>query len=180
MVSVIIPAEQEEPALIDTLAALVEGVAEGVLRDCVVVSATKSAIFARSTDAAGCLLVIEPGSRDALIRHGAHLVRSDYALVIPPGLIPSGPWMTELTEFLDERPRPDEAAIFPYQARRGFRALVAGVMVNLSSRVTGRPHPLHGFIAPTSRLREWPSHAMRFRTLDARMLDRRLRSPLQA
>jgi len=174
MVSVILPASVEEPALIDTLAALIEGVAEGIVRDCVVVSAAPSQLIERCTDAAGCMMVTEPGPRDALVRRGAALVRSEWSLVITPGLVPSGDWLTEIADWIEARPTPQEAAFIPYHARRGLRASWQAMAINLTPRITGRPHALNGFLAATASLQQTPSPRLALTALDARMLDRRL------
>jgi len=44
---------------------------------------------------------------------------------------------------------------------------------NLHPYVTGKPHPLQGFIVSTSLLRQGDLPRLRIRRLDARMVDRR-------
>jgi len=174
MLSVILPATADEPALIDTLAVLVEGVAEGVLRDCVVVSAKPSELFERCADAAGCMMVVENGSREALIQRGAGLVRCDLSLVITPGMVPSGEWLTALADWMADRPNAQEAAFLPYHAKRGFAASVRAFAINMQPRWTGRPHPLHGVVVSTSVLRAGALPRLSMTALDARMVDRRV------
>jgi hypothetical protein len=174
MISVIIPALSDEPALIETLAALVEGVAEGVLRDCVVVSAYPSELFEQCADAAGCTLVVESGTRAALVQKGALLVRSDWSLVLTPGLVPSGDWRTGLTDWVSDRPSADEGAFIPFHAKRGLRAILVAWAVNAKPSVTGRVDALHGFVASTSVLREGLSPRLTMTRIDARMMDRRV------
>lgn len=174
MLSVILPAIADEPALIDTLAVLVEGVAEGVLRDCVVVSAQPSDLFERCADAAGCMMVVENGPREALIRRGAGLVRCDWSLVITPGMVPSGEWLTGLADWMADRPSAQEAAFIPYHAKRGFWASMRAFALNNQPRWTGRPHPLHGVVVATSVLRAGALPRLTMTALDARMIDRRV------
>jgi hypothetical protein len=173
MISVIIPALDDEKALIETLAALVEGVAEGVLRDCVVVSANPSELLERFADAAGCSMVVEPGKREDLIRCGAMLVRSDWSLVITPGLVPSGEWLMGLADWMADRPRTDEAAFIPFHAKRGLRAMLGAWVMNVTPRLTGRVNAVHGFVASTSVLRDGLLPRLAMTRIDARMVDRR-------
>ncbi len=174
MFSVILPALTDEPALIDTLAVLVEGVAEGILRDCVVVSAKPSELFERCADAAGCLMVVESGPREALIRRGAGLVRCDWSLVITPGMVPSGEWLTALADWMAEQPSAQAAAYIPYHAKRGFAASVRAFTINSQPRWTGRLHPLHGLVVSIALLRAGALPRLTMTALDARMVDRRV------
>jgi hypothetical protein len=174
MLSVILPALTDEPALIETLAVLVEGVAEGVLRDCVVVSAKPSELFERCVDAAGCMMVVENGPRDVLIRRGAGLVRCDWSLIITPGMVPSGEWLTALSDWMADRPSAQEAAFIPFHARRGLGASITAFGVNGLARLSGRPDPLQGLVVATELLRAGALPRLVMTALDARMVDRRV------
>jgi len=174
MISVILPALKEEPATLETLAALVEGVAEGVLRDCVLVSAKPSTLFEHYADAAGCAYIVEAGSYEALLKKGADFVRSDWSLVITPGLVPSGDWLTALGDWLSDRPPPTHAAFIPFHAKRGLRATLSAWVMNVQPRVTGRVNTLHGLVASTSVLREGLLPRLALTRMDARMVDRRV------
>ena len=54
MISVVIPVESDEPALIDTLAALVPAAADGLVRDLVLAAAGGTEFLRQVADAAGC------------------------------------------------------------------------------------------------------------------------------
>jgi len=174
MISVIIPALGDEPALIETLAVLVEGVADGVLRDCVVVSAKSSDLLERYADAAGCVFRVENGPREVLIKQGALLVRSEWSLVITPGLVPSGEWLSALADWVSGRPRADEGAFIPFCAKRGLWAMLGAWAMNMQASVTGRADVLQGVVASTSVLREGLLPRLSMTRLDARMVDRRV------
>jgi len=174
MISVILPALIEEPATIETLAILVEGVAEGILRDCVLVSAKPSDLFEHYADAAGCSFVVENGSYNALLKKGAAQVRSDWSLVITPGLVPSGDWLNALADWISDKPQPSDAAFIPFHSRKGWAGRLNAFAVNVYPHLTGKPHPLQGFIVSTSLLRQGALPRLRMRRLDARMMDRRV------
>ncbi len=173
MISVILPALTEEPAAIETLAALVEGVAEGVLRDCVLVSRKPSDMLEGFADAAGCGFTVEAGPHEALVKKGAELIRADWSLVITPGIVPSGDWLTELADWIADRPRPMHAALIPFYTRRHWTARLNTLMINGQPIVTGKPHPLQGSVVATALLRQGTLPRLDMRALDARMVDRR-------
>jgi len=173
MISVILPALIEEPATIETLAILVEGVAEGILRDCVLVSAKPSDLFEHYADAAGCSFVVENGPYNALLKKGAAQVRSDWSLVITPGLVPSGDWLTALADWVSDKPQPSDAAFIPLHSRKGWSARLKALAVNVYPHITGRPHALQGFVVATALLRQGVLPGLAMTRLDARMVDRR-------
>jgi hypothetical protein len=173
MISIILPAMDEEPAAVETLAALVAGVADGVVRDAIVVSSKPSALLEQYADAAGCLFAVEAGRRPALIRCGAALIRSDWSLVITAGLVPSGDWLHEIDDWLSHHPNSHEAAYFPYRPRRGLMRNVAAMAMNIIPLLSGKPHPLHGVLTRTTSLRTPQPTRTSLTRLRAPMLDRR-------
>lgn len=84
MISVLIPVEVWEPGLVETIAALVPAVADGVVRDLVLIGPPDFEPLAAIADAAGCLLVHGEGSRSAMIALAARHARCDHVLVLPP------------------------------------------------------------------------------------------------
>ena len=174
MISVILPALEEEPATIETLAVLVEGVAEGVLRDCILVSATPSEMYENYTDAAGCAFTVEPGPYDALVKKGAERIRSDWSLVITPGLVPSGDWLTELADWIADKPKQSDAALIPFHTRQGWLARLNALAINLQPAIIGKPHALQGYVVATALLRQPNLPRLSLTRLDAKMVDRRV------
>ena len=61
MISVLIPVETDEPALIDTLAALVPAAADGLVRDLVLAAREDTSFLRHVSDAAGCAVALHPG-----------------------------------------------------------------------------------------------------------------------
>jgi hypothetical protein len=173
MISVILPALKEEPATLETLAALVEGVAEGVLRDCVLVSAKPSTLFEHYADAAGCAYIVEPGPYEALVKKGADFVRSDWSLVLTPGLVPSGDWLAALGDWLSDRPTQRNAALIPFLNRRDWISRFNAIATNTKPHITGKPHSLQGYVVATALLRQGPLPRLTLTRLYAAMVDRR-------
>ena len=100
MVSLILPLTRPEPALLETLAACVPAVAEGLVREAIVVTSHRSTDLDVMIDAAGCQLIEAEGDAWSLIRTGADKARNDWLLVITPGLVPLSGWMAQAGDFL--------------------------------------------------------------------------------
>jgi hypothetical protein len=100
MISVVVSLDREDPAVVDTLAALVPGVAEGLLRDVWLAAPAHLAFAEQVADAAGCGLVSD--GMDAAARAGAALARcrADWALSVAGGVVPAGLWMQAAEDFL--------------------------------------------------------------------------------
>jgi hypothetical protein len=175
MISLVLPVTREEPALLDTLSAFVPGVAEGVIRDAVLVSAITSTTIDCIADAAGCAVLADAGPRPALVRTGALRARSDWVLVIEPGLVPTGPWMTEMLDFVATASG-HEAAAFRLAMRGGIPAQLSAFVVNAGTSL-GRTDPRQGLLAR----REAVTAGARLKTrlLPCAMYDRRGTRPAE-
>jgi hypothetical protein len=100
MLSLILPLPQPEPALLETLAACVPAVAEGLIREAIVVTPQRFHDLDVMIDAAGCQLIETQGDERALLLSGANHARCDWLLVIRPGFVPLSGWMAEVGDFL--------------------------------------------------------------------------------
>ena len=149
MISLILPLTHDEPALLDTLSACVAGVAEGVIRDAVLVTPRLSDTMERMSDAAGCKVVIAEGPRNQLISAGGQAARSDWWLVLTPGMIPSGPWLSDLNAHLAIA-EPIDIGLTRLDGRGSlFRLLKAGLLPTFA-RLTGNPDPRLGLLVHRS------------------------------
>lgn len=146
MISVLIPVEVWEPGLVETIAALVPAVADGVVRDLVLIGPPDLEPLAAIADAAGCLLVHGEGSRSAMIALAARHVRCDHVLVLPPGLIPGMPLFAELAELIDTLPT-DSVYMIPTAPRRGRTGAVTRLKSALITWQQGALYPSQGVLA---------------------------------
>ena len=160
MLSVVLPVLVEEPALVDTLAALVPGVAEGMVRDVVVVTGTSSKLVERIADSGGCVLIEASGDRSELVRIGLARARSKVGMVLEPGLVPAGDWIAETADFLEGPEAERRVAVFSLSVRGGLAASLNAALVNVAASI-GRVDPRLGRVgriallvgdAPISRL----------------------------
>jgi hypothetical protein len=132
MISVVIEAPGDDGVLGATLASLVEAAAEGFVRDVVVACRGAPEGVRRIADAMGCEIV-EGGRREAL-----GLVRSDWILVLAPGVRLEPGWFHEAAMFIERARRSGrtEAAIFRQCVDDyGPRARLAGLWLALRSRL---------------------------------------------
>lgn len=102
MVSLILPMPHFEPALLESLAACVPAVADGLIREALVVTPSASSELDAVIDAAGCHLVTASGDPWALVREASTKARSDWFFVLAPGLVPAGGWIAPCGDFLAE------------------------------------------------------------------------------
>src|SRR5947208_272535 len=105
MISVVIPVAHPEPALIDTLAALVPSAADGLLRDVLLAgddAKPEVRDFVRDiADASGCGQLRAGRDRRSAVADGARRVKGPWLLVLEPGLVPGGDWMAEAADFIE-------------------------------------------------------------------------------
>jgi hypothetical protein len=99
MVSLILPMPRFEPALLDTLAACVPAVADGLIREALVVTPATVPALDPIIDAAGCGLLRAEGDAWALLQAAAGQARSPWLLVMTPGLVPTGGWIAACDDF---------------------------------------------------------------------------------
>ena len=119
MISVVIPVAQEEPGLLDTLAALVPAVADGLVRDLVLVSSAPNRFAEDVADASGCGILVTPGARAAQLAASAAVLRAPWILALEPGLVPAGGWMDEIADFMSDSGQAQRACAFTLVPRAG-------------------------------------------------------------
>ena len=163
MISAVIPALTPIPALVDTLTALVPAVAEGLVRDVVIVAREETPFLTAITDAGGSALVITEGDRRALIAAGAQRAKSPHILVLDPGMVPQGDWIATLSDCLADL-EGQNAALLP---------LIGVPWLTWAARLTGRADPRLGVVATKDALLK--GERLRFRPVQALVADRRNR-----
>jgi glycosyltransferase involved in cell wall biosynthesis len=149
MISVVIPTHESERALAHTLAALVPGALDGVLREVIVADGGSKDGTAKVADVAGCRFLVLPGDRGARLKAAAATARADWLWFVEPGCIPGTNWIDELSGFirecdLNEDPR---AAVFRARGGRG-RSQLAEAFSLIASALGARPKPSQGLLIP--------------------------------
>ena len=172
MISVVIPVVHEEPSLLDTLAALVPAVADGLVRDLVLVSRAPSRFAEDVADASGCDILVSPGERSSQLAASATVLRAPWILALEPGLVPAGGWMDEIAAFIADSGKVQRACAFTLMPRAGAGRMRPRLL-NWRLGVTGRADPLQGLAAPADAMADGSALRLRASRLTSPILDRR-------
>ena len=173
MISVVIPVETDEPALIDTLAALVPAAADGLVRDLVLAAREETSFLRQVSDAAGCAVAIHPDEASLAARVAAD-TKGPWVMVLSPGFVPGGDWMAEAADFIENAGPGSEAAASLYPARGGLRVRLACKWANLRASVVGQAHPHLGLLGSKATVAT-PSRRVNITRLSSPIYDRRMR-----
>ena len=151
MISVIIPTQNSERVLVPTLAALVPGSAEGLVREVVLADGGSADETAKIADAAGCELLAGPEDEGERLKAAAASARGDWLLFLrPDGILDEG-WTREVAAFLatvaraggsSERAGAFKLAVDGYGLAPRIVEAAAAVRVAL----LGRPRPDQGLL----------------------------------
>lgn len=148
MISVVIPTHESERLLAHTLAALVPGALDGILREVIVADGGSKDDTAKVADVAGCRFMVVPGERGARLAAGAAAARADWLWFVQPGSIPGSNWIEELGRFIREGELTGEyeqAAVFRARAGRGHSQL-AEALALIGAALGARPKPSQGLL----------------------------------
>ena len=114
MISVIIPTRNSAQALARTLAPLIAGVADGVVKEAIVAdggSADETLVVA---EAAGCAVLACRGGRAQQLMHAAKAARGDWFLILHPGAVLAPGWLEEVKRFVARPGAQSRAATFRF------------------------------------------------------------------
>jgi glycosyltransferase involved in cell wall biosynthesis len=155
MISVVIPTHESERALAHTLAALVAGALDGILREVIVADGGSTDGTAKVADVAGCRFLTLPGSRGARLAAAAATARADWLWFVQPGSIPGNNWIEELSRFIREcelTSDDDHAAVFRARPARG-RSALSEIAALLREAFGAGPKPSQGLLIAKSLYR---------------------------
>lgn len=163
MVTALVIVRHEEPALLETLAALVPAVADGLVRDAVLLSPRESDMLRTVADGSGCGLVTAPAGE--LLARGAAAARAPWVFILDAGMVPGGLWMDDLADAVAL----DHPSAFTLRPRPGVAPALRAAALNLGATLLGRAHPDLGLVVP----RDAAGAAQRVRRLPSPLHDRR-------
>ena len=144
MLSVIIPTQDSERALVRTLAALVPGAAAGLVSEVLITDAGSRDQTAAAADHAACTVLDEPGPLGRRLKAAAETARAPWLLFLRPGAILEPSWTAEVRLFSEQGSSQDLAAVFrhPAPGRGGLGEIIAVAARALG----GRPEPQQGLL----------------------------------
>lgn len=180
MISVIIPTHESERLLAHTLAALVPGALDGVLREVIVADAGSTDGTAKVADVAGCRFLVLPGERGARLAAAAATARADWLWFVEPGSIPGTSWIDELHRFVRECELTSDphAAVFRARGGRG-RSQLSEALALIASSLGARPKPSQGLLIPKSLYQSVGGHDAKAADPEADLVRRLGRSRIQ-
>jgi rSAM/selenodomain-associated transferase 2 len=100
MISVVIPTLDAEATLVASLAPLVSGVAEGLVREAVVADGGSTDATREIADAAGCRVISVARGRGAQLAAGAAAARSPWLLFLHADTVLDEGWRREVRSFI--------------------------------------------------------------------------------
>lgn len=146
-ISLVIPTLNAQAGLPQCLAALTEGLHEGLIRELIVTDGGSEDATLDVAEAAGAVIVTGPASRGGQLRRGIEAARGDWLLVIHADTVLEPGWTRAVHAALDE----GGAWFFRlrFDAKGPCPALVAG-WANLRSKALGLPYGDQGLLVPVS------------------------------
>lgn len=156
MMSLVIAVDDEEEGLARTLASLVPAVAEGVLRDAVILDMRGSEAVAAIADAAGCHHV--RGSPQEVLGDAADRANAGWILMLKPGVILEHDWFREAAEFVERAEAQggakNQCAAFSYSSQGyGLLARLVEAWRFVSASLFGRVVDGQGLIVSSEAVR---------------------------
>jgi glycosyltransferase involved in cell wall biosynthesis len=149
MLSVIIPTQDSERALVATLAALVPAAMEGFVAEVVIADAGSRDDTAAVADVAGCKFRTLEGPLGKRLKTAAASARTPWLLFLRPGTVLDASWVGEARRFIERTSAQTRAAkTCAATFRRGAPAQPAlGEALSLLAAALGaRPRPQQGLI----------------------------------
>lgn len=150
MISVVIPTHDSERLLAHTLAALVPGALDGIVREVIVADAGSSDGTAKVADVAGCRFLVEAGTPGERLAAAAAAARANWLWFIQPGCIPGINWIEEVSRFIRDCELASEtierAAVFRARNAGGSRSPLVEALAMLAAALGSRPKPAQGLL----------------------------------
>jgi glycosyltransferase involved in cell wall biosynthesis len=150
MLSVIIATKDCERRLVPTLAALVSGAAQGLVRDVIVADGGSKDETAKIADIAGCAVQVSDASLAARLTAAARAARGPWLMFLRPGTVLDPAWIDDTARFVEQAEERGDAEHHAAVFRRTpgmslHRSALAEVLMVLGSRLI-RPRPEQGLV----------------------------------
>jgi len=151
MISVLIPTQNSERVLVPTLAALVPGSAEGLVREVVLADGGSTDGTAGIADAAGCEFRVLKGDRPTRLLAAAQGARGSWLLLLGPASVLEEGWTREAAKFIESTERAGQAERRAATFRLaiddfGFTPRLKEFAASARLAILGRTRPDHGLL----------------------------------
>ena len=160
MISVVIATRESEHELVHTLAALVPGALNGVVREVIVADAGSQDETAKVADVAGCRFLVQPGgTQGARLAAAAATARAEWLWFLQPGSIPRPGWIEEIERFIRASEIDGKAhAMAAVLRRRSGRPGIGETLALALSALGALPKPQQGLLIAKSLYRSLGGH----------------------
>jgi glycosyltransferase involved in cell wall biosynthesis len=161
MITVVIPTLDSERSLVPTLAALVQGSAEGLVREVLFADGGSRDGTRAIADAAGCEIVAGPSDEGLRLAAAAQAARSDWILFLDPGAILEEIWTREVGVFVaGKNASADRVATFRLAVdAEGEGARLRETWAAIRLALVGRPRSEQGLLIAKSYYRTLGGHS---------------------
>lgn len=147
MLSVVIPTNESERALVRTLACLVPGATEGLISEVILADAGSSDETAAVGDVAGCRFMQMPGPLGARLNAAAASARAQWLMFLRPGVVLDSGWLREAEDFLAGLASDGmQAATFRPAASGARRSMLGDALALVLAALFRRLDPDRGLI----------------------------------
>jgi hypothetical protein len=160
MITVVIPTLDSERLLVPTLAGLVTGSAEGLVREVVLADGGSSDDTRKIADLSGCEFLSGPADEGARLASAAAAARGDWLMFIDPGATLEEGWTREVRAFLVRGgEESDRVATFRFAIDGpGATARVSEAAAVLLLALLGMPRPDQGLLIAKQFYRSLGGH----------------------
>jgi glycosyltransferase involved in cell wall biosynthesis len=160
MITVVIPTLDSEHSLVPTLAALVQGSAEGLIGEVLLADGGSTDGTRTIADAAGCEVVSGPPDEGSRLAAAANLARGEWLLFIDPGAVLDEIWTREVGFFIGEK-NATLARVATFRLAVDSGGIAPRVREGLASMrfvLLGRPRPEQGLMIAAEYYRSLGGH----------------------
>lgn len=160
MISVVIPTFESERRLVPTLASLVPGSTDGLVREVILADGGSRDETHKIADAAGCELVRGPRDEGARLASASDIARGAWLLFLDPGAVLDEGWTREVRSFIERQAGGDaRAATFRLAIEAGGAAArMRETAGRLRFLLRGRPRPDQGLLIAKATYRSLGGH----------------------
>jgi hypothetical protein len=150
MLSVVIATQDNERALLPTLAALVAGAADGLVREVIVADAGSRDATLAIADAAGCRMLTSTQAQGARLRAAAATARASWLLFLRPGIVLEASWVDEARRFIEDAELRNDARTYAVFRAGPLRPSVLEALALLRTALGAKPTPSQGLLLARS------------------------------
>jgi glycosyltransferase involved in cell wall biosynthesis len=151
VLSVVIPTQNCERALVRTLAMLVAGVTAGSVREVILADGGSTDATAEIGDVTGCHIMISPRPLGARLKDAADKARGPWLMFLRPGAVLDPTWAEETARFIEYAEMTgtadSRAGVFrPLASPAGMQPGLMATLALVYRSLATRPRPEHGLV----------------------------------